>query len=112
MGFMWMARGAARAAGASGCKALSALWQNGDSVTAHSFTSEDSVFIKDRGWVYNFGPEQIPEGMWDPCALEGIVEIDGHEHRVLGVETFAIARSPERPYRFNFGLLVREGPDG
>jgi hypothetical protein len=72
------------------------------------FTSEDSFEITGRGRVYTMGAEQIPEGMWDPCAIEGDVLIDGVEHRVLGVETFAICRSPDWPYRKSFGLLVGE----
>lgn len=74
----------------------------------HSFRSEDSCLIKDRGREYMIDAGQIPEGMYDPCALKGeTVLIDGQVFEVLGVDTFAIARSPENPYGFGFGLLTR-----
>ena len=36
------------------------------------------------------------------------VMIDGHSHIVKGVETFAIAHSPEQPYHHGCSLLVEE----
>jgi hypothetical protein len=72
-----------------------------------SFHSEDSYEIKGRGLVYSFDAEQIPAEMWDPGQLKGEdVLIDGTPHRVRGVETFCICRSPDFPYRKSFGLLV------
>lgn len=74
---------------------------------AHSFRSEATVVIKDRGRAYAFGPEQIPAGMWDPCDLLGTtVTINDKKRKVTGVGTFAIARSPDNPYRLSFDLLV------
>jgi hypothetical protein len=69
----------------------------------------DSYEIRKRGLVFCFEADQIPQGMWDPCALKGkTVAIDGETHRVVGVETFSICRSPDHPYVKSFGLLVAD----
>lgn len=89
--------------------------QNGDvlgsnprgGTTMHSFTSESSFQITGRGISYAISADQIPEGMWDPCVLTGTtVLIDGTEHLVKGVGTFAILRSPTNPYSYAFNLLT------
>lgn len=72
-----------------------------------AFTAKDSFYIKDRGKVFFFNKEQLPNDLYDPSFLRGeIVEIDSVQYKVVGVETFAIARSKEHPYSLDFGLLV------
>lgn len=67
--------------------------------------------VKYRGFVIGVSKEQIPDGMWDPRDLLGeVVEIDGEFFLVNGVEMFKTIISPENPYKWDFGLLVREEP--
>lgn len=74
------------------------------------FTSEGTFDIKGRGQAFAISAEQMPDDLWDPNYMYGEqVSIDGHTYTVKGVETFAIARSPEHPYRLGFSLLVKEG---
>lgn len=62
--------------------------------------------IKGRGKVAVI--DQMPEDEYDPNNFEGqTVLIDGKQYTVAGVESFAIGRSREHPYRLGFGLLVQ-----
>lgn len=71
------------------------------------FYSTDHVRVKGRGMVFTFEKDQCPEDLWDLNDLRGErVRIDGVPFEVRGVETFAIHRSPDHPYRLGFGLLV------
>lgn len=59
-------------------------------------------FIKGRGWVYGV---KNPGGFPEPNVLTGQdVLIDGQQHHVVGVESFAIGRP--YPATLDFGLLV------
>lgn len=72
------------------------------------FTSIDTFEIKNRGKCWVIPREQMPDDLYDPCQMKGEkVMIDDGLYEVLGVETFAIGRSPENPYRLGFSLLAR-----
>jgi hypothetical protein len=56
----------------------------------------------------------MPPDLWEPGHLIGEdCLIDGTQYRIHGVESYAIGRTPESPYRYGIGLLVtplcREG---
>jgi hypothetical protein len=65
--------------------------------------------IKDRGKVAICAA--LPKDEYDPDNLKGeVVNIDSKEYKVMGVESFAIPRSIELPYKLSFGLLVEPVP--
>jgi len=67
--------------------------------------------VKGRGVIASIPnlPDEFYEKYWNPTQLTNKqVEIDGTVYTVTGVETFAIPRSKERPYRGACGLLVIE----
>lgn len=54
-------------------------------------------------------PEEYLRHYWNPTHLTNQqVEIDGKVYEIAGVETFAIMRSKDYPYRQAFSLLVKE----
>jgi hypothetical protein len=62
-------------------------------------------YMEGRGWVH---PIKNPGGYPEPAVLLGQdVLIDGEQHHVVGVESFAVARP--HPDRLDFALLVRRG---
>ncbi len=66
------------------------------------FVSETQFEIKGRGTCYTI---RNPGGYPEPNVLTGTtVIIDGTAHRIVGVETFAIARP--YPDSLDFALLV------
>ena len=70
------------------------------------FVCSEWTIVKGKR-VALFPQEQMPEDLWNPDDLKGeTVLIDGEEHMVMGVETFAVQRSPSHPYRHSFGLMV------
>jgi hypothetical protein len=78
----------------------------------YAFQSDGWFNIEDRGDVAVIkNPEQvlIKYDIWDPANLVNRwVSIDGKPYRVMGAETFLINRSPKRPYRMPFSLLVKQ----
>lgn len=66
---------------------------------------EDTFDITGRCATFTSSKFVLPEGMYDPDQLRGeTILLCGVEVRVIGVETFAIPRSPSSPYRHSFGL--------
>jgi hypothetical protein len=66
------------------------------------------TLLKDRGWIASF--IRPPKDVHDPVQLMGqVVRIDGHDHLVKGVETFAITRDDEHPYQLPFSILAEDG---
>lgn len=60
--------------------------------------------------IANIAAPPEGDGLYDPDVLQGQrVLIDGTEYEVLAVDTYKIPRGPDRPYRDEFGLLVRRG---
>jgi hypothetical protein len=74
----------------------------------YEFTSDESFDMHSRkAKVWNITPDQRPAEIWDPRDLTGLsVLLNGEPVRVLAVETFAIHRTEENPYRLSFGLLI------
>jgi hypothetical protein len=85
--------------------------QPGQYVRVHDMTrefhAEDWFTVTGYGPFASFGNEQMPDDLWDPRQMVGEeVLIDGARYRVLAAETFSVPRSPDRPYRRSFSLLV------
>lgn len=70
----------------------------------------DWFTIRYRGSVAVIAELPQDLGLYDPTIelFKQKVLIDGKKYRVNGVETYAIARSKQNPYKLQFGLLVEE----
>lgn len=70
-----------------------------------SFVATDWYEVKGRGTFAAIS--QLAEDEYDPNNfMHQEVLIDGKRYKVKGVESFAIPRSRNKPYKFGFGLLV------
>jgi hypothetical protein len=75
----------------------------------YSFEEIGRYHVQGRGTAITVKNPHLPE-LWDPSMLmsEGVVQIGEEEYVVKGIETFAIFRSEDHPYRHDFSILIQD----